>query len=274
METIISYFSAMPPQHRLLSIAIGILFFWLIESWQPLQKMAYNKGKHALINIFFTFTTIIVNFSLAFLLAKTTLFSTQNNWGLLQLLPAYNFWTTSFVGLLFMDFIGAFLPHFIQHKIPFLWRFHLVHHSDTWIDATSANRHHPGESVVRFLFTTLAVVIVGAPIWLLFLYQTLSVLLSQFNHANITISPKIDSILSYIIVSPNMHKVHHHFEMPYTDTNYGNIFSIWDRVFGTFATLNPSKIIYGIDTYPDLVTHNSLNNLLKMPFFEQKQKNK
>lgn len=273
METIINYFSTMPPLHRLLSIAAGISFFWLIESWQPLLKMVYNKSQHAMINIFFTFTTVVVNFLLAFLLAKTTFFSTQNNWGLLLLLPKLNFWATCFIGLLFMDLIGAYLPHFIQHKTAFLWRFHLVHHSDTCIDATSANRHHPGESVIRFVFTSLAVVVVGAPVWMLFLYQTCSVLLSQFNHANISISAKMDTVLSFMIVTPNMHKVHHHFEMPFTDTNYGNIFSIWDRIFGTFATLDPNQIVYGIDTFQDISEHNSLKFLFKMPFVKQKQKN-
>ncbi len=273
METIINYFSTMPPLHRLLSITAGISFFWLIESWQPLLKMVYNKSQHAMINIFFTFTTVVVNFLLAFLLAKTTFFSTQNNWGLLLLLPKLNFWATCFIGLLFMDLIGAYLPHFIQHKTAFLWRFHLVHHSDTCIDATSANRHHPGESVIRFVFTSLAVVVVGAPVWMLFLYQTCSVLLSQFNHANISISAKMDTVLSFMIVSPNMHKVHHHFEMPFTDTNYGNIFSIWDRIFGTFATLDPNQIVYGIDTFQDISEHNSLKFLFKIPFVKQKQKN-
>ena len=74
------------------------------------------------------------------------------------------------------------------------------------------------------------------------MYQSISVIASQFNHANIQISNEVDKLLSYIIVSPNMHKVHHHFELPYTDSNYGNIFSIWDRLFGTYMELNLSLI--------------------------------
>jgi sterol desaturase/sphingolipid hydroxylase (fatty acid hydroxylase superfamily) len=113
--------------------------------------------------------------------------------------------------------------HLVEHKIKFLWRFHLIHHTDVWVDTTSANRHHPGESVIRFAFTTMGVIIVGSPMWLVFLYQTLSVIATQFNHANI-VMPKWDTILSYFIVSPDMHKVHHHYKLPYTDSNYGNIF--------------------------------------------------
>jgi sterol desaturase/sphingolipid hydroxylase (fatty acid hydroxylase superfamily) len=88
------------------------------------------------------------------------------------------------IGLLLLDLIGAYLVHFVEHKTKFLWRFHLIHHTDTWVDTTSANRHHPGESIIRFTFTTLGVLIVGSPMWMVFLYQTLSVIATQFNHAH------------------------------------------------------------------------------------------
>lgn len=170
------------------------------------------------------------------------------------------------IGLLLLDLIGAYLVHWIEHKIPILWRFHLIHHSDTWIDTTSANRHHPGESVIRFVFTTLGILVVGSPMWMVFLYQTLSVVATQFNHANISLPKKLDTFLSYFIVSPDMHKVHHHYVLPYTDSNYGNIFSVWDRLFGTFKTLSRADIIYGIDTHTKAEEHNSIKNLLQIPF--------
>jgi sterol desaturase/sphingolipid hydroxylase (fatty acid hydroxylase superfamily) len=130
------------------------------------------------------------------------------------------------------------------------------------VDTTSANRHHPGESIIRFTFTTLGVLIVGSPMWN-FLYQTLSVIATQFNHANIALPKKWDTIMSYLIVSPDMHKVHHHYKLPYTDSNYGNIFSVWDRLFGTFRTLPKEEIVYGIDTHMRIEEHNELKNLLK-----------
>ena len=175
-------------------------------------------------------------------------------------------WLYAIIGLLLLDFFGAYLAHFTEHKVKILWRFHLIHHSDTWIDTTSGNRHHPGESVIRFVFTTLGVLLVGAPIWLIFMYQTLSVISTQFTHANIALPKKIDAFLSYVIVSPDMHKVHHHYVLPYTDSNYGNIFSVWDRIFGTFMTLPNEKIIYGIDTHMEPKENNKLQNLLIMPF--------
>ena len=169
-----------------------------------------------------------------------------------------------------MDLIGAYLAHLVQHRVKFLWRFHLIHHTDTWIDTTSANRHHPGESIIRFVFTTLGVLLIGSPMWMVFLYQSLSVVASQFNHANISLPYKLDVFLSYFIVSPNMHKVHHHYVLPYTDSNYGNIFSVWDRLFGTFTTLPKEEIVYGVDTHMQPEENNELRNLLHIPFQKSK----
>jgi sterol desaturase/sphingolipid hydroxylase (fatty acid hydroxylase superfamily) len=270
MNEIVSYFSSIPSSHRSLILVGGITIFWLIENAFPLFKFTYKKWHHAGINLFLTFTTILINFSLAFILLKTSDWTIANDFGILQWIPSIPLWLYAFIGLLLLDLIGAYLVHLIEHKVKFLWRFHLIHHSDTWIDTTSANRHHPGESVIRFVFTTLGIIIVGAPMWLVFMYQTISVVSTQFTHANIALPKKLDTFLSYFIVSPDMHKVHHHYTLPYTDSNYGNIFSVWDRLFGTFMTLSKDKIIYGIDTYMKPEENDQLNNLLKIPFQEQR----
>lgn len=266
MNEIISYFSTIPSSHRSLILVGGITIFWLIENTFPLFQMQYRKWHHAGINIFFTATTIIVNFVLAFILIKTADWTTEHHFGLLNWIPEIPVWLYTITGLLLLDLIGAYLAHLVEHKVKFLWRFHLIHHTDTWIDTTSANRHHPGESVIRFIFTTLGVLIVGSPMWMVFLYQSLSVVSSQFNHANISLPDKLDLFLSYFIVSPNMHKVHHHYVLPYTDSNYGNIFSVWDRLFGTFTSLPKEEIIYGVDTHMLPEENNKLKNLLQIPF--------
>lgn len=265
MEFLVDYFSTIPSSHRALLLAGGIAFFWLAESAVPLFRFSYQKWQHAGINLFFTATTIVVNFSLAFLLLQTAAYVTNHRIGLLQMIPEIPLWLFALAGLLLLDLIGAYAAHYFEHRIPVLWRFHLVHHTDTWIDTTTANRHHPGESVIRFVFTLAGVVLTGAPMWLVFLYQSLSVVLSQFNHANISLPEKVDTALSLLLVSPNMHKVHHHYKLPYTDSNYGNIFSIWDRLFGTFRYLKPGDIVYGVDTHPDPREHNRLANLLQIP---------
>lgn len=274
MNEIISYFSSIPSSHRSLILVAGITIFWMIENAYPLFKFNYKKWHHAGINIFLTLTTIIVNFLLAFILLKTADWTINNNFGILQWLPKMSILLYTLIGLLLLDLIGAYLVHLVEHKVKFLWRFHLIHHTDTWIDTTTANRHHPGESIIRFAFTAIGVFIIGSPMWMVFLYQTLSVIATQFNHSNIALPKKLDTLLSYFIVSPDMHKVHHHHVMPYTDSNYGNIFSIWDRLFGTFRTLPKEEIIYGIDSHPNPTEHNNLKNLLKIPFQNQPVKEK
>ncbi|HYE54402.1 MAG TPA: sterol desaturase family protein, partial [Chitinophagaceae bacterium] len=234
MQSIVDFFEFISPLTRSLILAGGLLFFWMLEGVVPLFQLKYRRLNHAGLNLFFTFTTVVVNFAFAFLIVIASKWAVDNRFGLLYLvnLPM---WLFILLGLMFLDLISAYWIHYIQHKVKWMWKFHLVHHTDTWVDTTTANRHHPGESVFRASFTLLAVVVTGAPMWMMLLYQTLSAAFSQFNHANIRFPRRIDKALSWVIVSPNMHKVHHHYEQPLTDTNYGNIFSIWDRLFGTFV---------------------------------------
>lgn len=170
------------------------------------------------------------------------------------------------VGLLLMDLFSAYSAHWVEHHVTWMWQFHVVHHTDQYVDVTTGNRHHPGESVIRFIFTTVAVLIVGAPIWLIMLYQALSVVFAQVTHANITVPKWLDDILVWFIVTPDMHRVHHHYRQPYSDTNYGNIFSVWDRLFGTMERVDNSKLKYGVDTYMDEKESNNIWELLKIPF--------
>ena len=175
------------------------------------------------------------------------------------------------LGVLLLDFFGAYLAHFVEHKVKPLWMIHLVHHSDHKVDTTTANRHHPLESIIRFGFTLFGVFVVGTPIGIIMLYQSLSLIATQFSHANIKLPRKIDDVLSYVIVSPDMHKVHHHYMLPYTDANYGNIFSVWDRLLGTYMKLDREAIVYGVDTFPDEVTNSNIKDLLKQPFHKYRK---
>ena len=265
MEWIIDYFENIPSAHRSIILVVGITLFWFFEGVLPFSRFQYQKWKHALPNLFFTLTTVIVNFSLAFILLRTADWVTASQFGVLNAVEM-PLWLYVILGVMLLDFIGAYLAHWTEHKMKPLWMIHLVHHSDHHVDITTANRHHPLESVVRFVFTTLGVFLIGLPIGIIMLYQSLSVLLSQFNHANIKLPQRLDMVLSYLIVSPNMHKVHHHYVLPYTDSNYGNIFSIWDRLLGTYLYLAPEKIVYGVDVFPDEKENSSIKSLLKQPF--------
>jgi sterol desaturase/sphingolipid hydroxylase (fatty acid hydroxylase superfamily) len=266
MDQLIHYFSNIPSAHRSLILVGGITFFWTIESIVPLFTQKYNKWSHAGINIFFTLTTIIVNFFMAFILLRASDWAIANHFGILQWLPTMPKWVYMIVGLLLLDLIGAYFIHWTEHKVKWMWRFHLVHHTDTNVDTTSANRHHPGESVFRFIFTTMGAVLAGADMWVIMLYQSMSAALSQFNHSNIQFPAKLDHFLSYFLVTPSMHRVHHHYVLPQTDSNFGNIFSIWDRMFGTYMRMDNDKIVYGIDTHTAPEEHSNIWSLLKIPF--------
>ncbi|WP_299890783.1 sterol desaturase family protein [uncultured Lacinutrix sp.] len=271
MDSILHYFETIPTLHRSILLVGGITLFWFLEGVLPLFNFTYKKWKHAIPNFFFTLTTIIINFALAFLLLETADWVTVNDFGVINWLPDMPLWLYIVLGVLLLDFIGAYLAHLTEHKISVLWMVHLVHHSDHEVDTTTANRHHPLESVIRFLFTLAGVFIIGAPIGIVMLYQSMSLVFTQFTHANVKMPKKIDKLISYVLVSPDMHKVHHHYKLPYTDSNYGNIFSIWDRLLGTYMSLDREKIVYGVDTFPNAEENGSLKHLLKQPFHKYRK---
>ena len=273
MNEIIIFFSDIPLSYRTLILLGGIVFFWILEGLIPLYSFNYKKVNHAILNIFFTTTTAIIGFGFAFLLLKSTIIVNDYNIGIIHLFELPLFFE-SIICLFILDLIGAYLVHYIEHKVPWMWKFHLVHHTDMNVDVTTGLRHHPGETIFRISFTILGVFLSGASIGVVMLYQSLSVLFAHITHANINVPRKIDNILSYIFITPNMHKIHHHFQLPLTDSNYGNIFSFWDRIFGTYSEVkNQKSILYGIDTHMNKKESNSLSDLLLIPFRRLKKIN-
>ena len=266
MESLIEFFETIPTSFRSGILIGGIFFFWVLEGVIPLFSFTYNKYRHAGINLLFTLFTAIIGFGLAGVLYWTSTWVTEHEFGLLYL-AEIPLWLKVILGVMLLDFVGAYLIHWIEHKVKWMWKFHLIHHSDTTVDVTTGLRHHPGETVFRILFTILGVFLIGVPIGIVMFYQSLSVLFAHITHANINMPAKADRALSYIFVTPNMHKVHHHYTQPLTDTNYGNIFAIWDRVFGTYASVaSISELKYGIDTHMDPEENDRFSNLLKIPF--------
>lgn len=265
MEEFIGFFENIPTEYRSGLLIGGIFLFWILEGIIPLYGFKYNKFKHAGLNLFFTLTTAIIGFGFAVVLFKASQFTVENQFGLLYIwdIPL---WLHIVLGVLLLDLIGAYFVHWVEHKVRWMWQFHVVHHSDTTVDVTTGLRHHPGETVFRIAFTIMAVLLIGVPLGIVMLYQSLSVLFAHLSHANIKMLVKVDRALSYVFVTPLMHKVHHHYQQPLTDTNFGNIFSIWDRIFGTFAETDSSKLTYGIDTYMDPKENDNLGQLLGIPF--------
>lgn len=266
MQDLISFFEDVPTTFRAGILIGGIFLFWVMEGVIPLFQFQYRKVRHAGINLFFTACTAVIGFGLAGVLYWVSSWVAANEFGLLYLAD-FPLWVQIITGVMLLDLIGAYFAHWTEHKVKWMWKFHLVHHTDTTVDVTTGLRHHPGETVIRISFTILAVFLVGAPIGIVMLYQSLSVLFAHLTHANIVMPRKVDRALSWVFITPLMHKVHHHYTQPLTDTNYGNIFAIWDRVFGTFAQVdNTLELKYGIDTHMDPEENDRLSNLLKIPF--------
>jgi sterol desaturase/sphingolipid hydroxylase (fatty acid hydroxylase superfamily) len=269
MDSIIEYFSSLEqrPFERLAFLIGGLLIFWIIEGAIPFIQLSYKKNKirHAAVNFGFTLIHLIIHTFLALIIILISDWCKANNFGLVYWLDA-GVAATIIISVLVLDFFGGWLVHITEHKVPLLWRFHVVHHADNNVDVTTGLRHHPIESILRGLFFFAGILLSGAPMFAVMIFQTLIVLATAFTHANISLPKWLDTGLSYIFVSPNMHKVHHHWKQPYTDSNYGAVFSIWDRLLGTFLRLERDEIKYGLDRYYPNEKDEDFFQLLKKPF--------
>jgi len=265
---IINYFETLEkhPVQRMIFLVGGLLLFWILEGAIPLIKLSYKKNKlrHAGVNFVFTVIHLIIHTALAILIVMLSDWCREQSFGIVYWTNA-NVFFSIIIGVLALDF-SSWLVHWIMHKVKPLWGFHLIHHTDNTVDVTTGLRHHPGDSILRGIFFMLLIFVSGAPMYAVMIYQTLLVLATAFTHANISLPKRLDTILSYVLVSPNMHKVHHHWKQPYTDSNYGGVFSIWDRIFGTYKVLDPKELRYGLDRYYPNEKDEDLVALLKKPF--------
>lgn len=268
-QSLLEYFSTLEgrPVERLAFIVGSLLILWIIEGAIPLLPLNYKKNKyrHAGVNLFFTVIHLVIHTGFGILIVFLSDWAKQENFGLVYWLSA-SVVGAIIISALTLDFFGGWLSHLVEHKVPLFWRMHIIHHSDNNVDVTSGLRHHPLESVWRGLFFLIAIFVSGAPIYGVMIYQTLLTIFTGVTHANISLPKWLDKGMSYFLVSPNMHKVHHHWKQPYTDSNYGAVFSIWDRIFGTFKKLDPKQIRYGLDRYYPNEKDEDLVSLLKKPF--------
>lgn len=263
MDSFLLFFEEMPIWMRLLWV-VGVLgVFWVLEGYYALVKINYKKWKHAGVNFAFLFFTMLINVGFGVLTLGVFYWIETAQFGLLHLVD-WPVWAELLSALLALDFIAQYGVHYLLHKVKWMWRLHIIHHSDTKVDVTTGTRHHPLDFVIRETFALFAVLLMGMPIAFYLIYRILSVFFTYFTHANINLG-KVDKYISYVFVTPNMHKFHHHWEMPWTDTNFGNMFSFWDRVFGTFVYDDTKKIRYGVDLVDDSTDENIMYQL-RIPF--------
>jgi sterol desaturase/sphingolipid hydroxylase (fatty acid hydroxylase superfamily) len=162
----------------------------------------------------------------------TALITAEKGLGLLNVLPVPGF-VAGILALLLLDLL-IYGQHVLFHKVPLFWRLHRMHHTDLDLDATSGFRFHPVEILLSMAIKTGAVMAIGAPAWSVILFEVLLNGTSLFNHANIALPLRADQFLRLLVVTPDMHRVHHSVIIRETDSNFGFNFPWWDRLFNTY----------------------------------------
>lgn len=160
------------------------------------------------------------------------LLAQDRGWGLLNQAAAAP-WAAVAIAVVLLDLI-IYAQHVLFHAAPWLWRLHRVHHADVDVDVTTGLRFHPAEIILSMVIKIGAVVAIGAPPIAVLLFEIILNATSMFGHANIRLSPAFDRLLRRLIVTPDMHRVHHSVERAETDSNFGFNLALWDRLFGTY----------------------------------------
>jgi sterol desaturase/sphingolipid hydroxylase (fatty acid hydroxylase superfamily) len=169
-------------------------------------------------------------------------------------------------GIVVLDFAYGYVAHRTMHASPLLWKFHRIHHSDAFVDVTTSFRTHPVEIAWRHLWLFATVWALGVPAAAVAAFRVLSAVNGILEHANVRLKPALDAALSWVWVTPQMHKVHHSRDPRETDTNYGNLLALHDRLLGTFVrTERAFSVTYGLDDV-DPAERQSLGALLAMPW--------
>ncbi len=255
MEEFLQPFESMPAVQKLAWVIICLAFVWILEAAIPLARHEYNKWKHDGINLVFFSFSLVINVLVGLATVGVFVWIEQSSFGILNLI-SLPIWVELLIAIMALDFAAQYLVHYMLHRVKWMWKFHMVHHSDTKVDATTGTRHHPGDYLLREVFAIATVVVFGIPVAYYVFYRICTIFFTYWTHANIYLPKWLDKTLSIVFITPNVHKFHHHFERPWTDTNFGNIFSIWDRVFGTFVYENPKEIQYGLDVLDETKDEN------------------
>jgi len=194
------------------------------------------------------------------------LWAAENGIGLLNMMDAPALPVIAF-SVIFLD-LAIYAQHVVFHKVPILWRLHRMHHADTEIDVTTGIRFHPIEIILSLLIKIALVLALGIPAVAVILFEVVLNASAMFNHANMKLPLWLDRILRTVIVTPDMHRVHHSWHPEETDNNYGFCLSVWDRMFGTY-TAQPrdghDAMTIGLHQFRE-TENRGLTGLLMIPF--------
>ena len=254
---------------RLTLPIVMLAALWVWETACPFFELQKHRGRHAIRNLSIALTNaLVIGLLFGTATVVTSRWVVDQRFGLLQFsdgFPAGRF----FAGLLLLDG-WMYVWHWLNHRVPLLWRFHRVHHSDPNMDVTTATRFHLGEHMISASLRLMLIPILGLSIWQIVVYEMAVIAMTHFHHANITLG-RADRWLRCLVVTPDMHKVHHSRWQPETDSNYAVVLSIWDRLARTFRlSPDPHSIKFGLDEFDDAIWQ-SLKGMLRTPFVTQKE---
>ncbi len=255
---------------QLIRLSIFISVFILcavLEAAFPKKKRTQTRNGRWLTNILITIIdSIAIRLISQTLAVGAALIAAQNGWGLLNWL-ALPVWLEIIISIALLD-LAIYVQHVLSHKIPILWKIHRLHHADRDIDVTTGTRFHPIEIILSMLYKSLIILILGPSIFAVFLFEIILNSSSIFNHANLKLSADLDKTLRLLVVTPDMHRVHHSVISKETGSNYGFFLSIWDKLFNTYIEQpikGHDKMIIGLKEYQDKSPSNFLW-CLKLPF--------
>jgi sterol desaturase/sphingolipid hydroxylase (fatty acid hydroxylase superfamily) len=191
-------------------------------------------------------------------------------WGLLNALT-WPVWTEVLLAVVVLDF-AIWVQHVLFHAVPALWRLHRVHHADLDYDLTTGARFHPVEIILSMLIKFAVIAALGPPVVAVILFEVILNAMAMFNHANVGLPPRLDRALRLLVVTPDMHRVHHSIEDDETNSNFGFNLSWWDRLLGTYRAeprAGQQGMTIGIRDHRDPRRVDRLDGMLVLPFVGQ-----
>ncbi|MBW1705659.1 MAG: sterol desaturase family protein [Deltaproteobacteria bacterium] len=242
-----------------------LLFFLSLELLVPYRPGSVSKVKRWINNLALTlFNSILLNLIFSAAIVFTATYVQTHKMGVLNMVAA-PMWLKILVTIAFMDFM-LYVWHLLNHEMPLLWRFHRVHHSDLNMDVSSATRFHIGELAISAVIKISLIFFLGASPMGVLIFESVLVLCAQFHHSSLKVPKSFETLWWILFVPPSMHRIHHSVKIKERNSNYGTIFSLWDRILGTLITnVDQNEIRIGVGAYqkPDKL---NFHQLLVMPF--------
>ena len=228
--------------------------FIVVALWEvvgPRRKLSVSKGLRWINNLGIVFfNTLLLRFLAPLMAVGLAIMAEEENWGLLNNI-AINSYVKLFLAVLILDLI-IYLQHVMFHTVPWLWRLHRMHHTDLDFDVTTGSRFHPIEIILSMIIKMLIVAALGAPPVAVIIFEVILNATAMFNHGNIRIHINADRILRLLVVTPDMHRVHHSVKPDETNSNYGFNFPWWNRLLGTYKAQpedNHLKMTIGLNQF-------------------------